>query len=213
MASKSARSSRCAPTPVALEDAAPWRSRVASLMVMTPSSWSRRKPKCRPSALDRGLGQGAMGVAPRGGAVVELVHRGVEEVGRHLGGAIGQEPHRLLARPANEALARRDLTRQVGQAGPEGGVELHVAAEDGQEARFGSRACSKAARRSSLPRWASRVDCRSSRPMRGSGMGPMVPPLLLDTARGVATSHSFRGRCPIGRNLWRRMLVFFARRP
>jgi hypothetical protein len=64
-----------------------------------------------------------MRVAPGSGAVVELVDRGIEEVGRDLRGAIGQDPDDLF-RVLEESLPRRDLAREVGEAGAEGGVEL-----------------------------------------------------------------------------------------
>ena len=75
-----------------------------------------------------------MGVAPRGEAVVELVDGGVEEVGRDLGRAVGGQAQRLV-RVHEQPLAGRDLAREVREPGAERGVELHVAPDDGQEAR------------------------------------------------------------------------------
>ena len=58
-----------------------------------------REPEVRAHGLERGLGEGAVGVAPRRQAVVELVHRGVEEVGGDLGRAVGGQPQRLVLDP------------------------------------------------------------------------------------------------------------------
>ena len=67
--------------------------------------------------LDRGLGEGAVGVPPGRGPVVELVHRRVEEVRGHLRGTIGEEAHRLL-RVHEQPLARRDLPARLARPGP-----------------------------------------------------------------------------------------------
>jgi hypothetical protein len=56
-----------------------------------------------------------MRVAPGRGPIVELVDRGVEEIGGDLGRAVGQYPHRLV-RVAEEPLAGGDLAREVGEA-------------------------------------------------------------------------------------------------
>jgi hypothetical protein len=88
----------------------------------------------RAHALQRRLGERAMGVPPGRRAVVELVHRRVEEVGRHFRRPVGQDPHRLFA-IAEQALAGRDLPGEVGEAGPEGRVELDVARDHGEEMR------------------------------------------------------------------------------
>jgi hypothetical protein len=58
-----------------------------------------------------------MGVAPGRRAVVELVDGRVEEVRRHLRRAVGQDAHRLVL-VLEEALAGRDLAREVREAGP-----------------------------------------------------------------------------------------------
>ena len=168
------------------------------------------EPEVEAHPLDRGLGQGAVGVAPGGGAVVELVDRRVEEVGGHVGRAVGEEPHGLL-RVDEQALPGRDLARQVGEPRPEGGVELDVAAEHGEELPGLGRLLEGGAQVGRSPGDSRATGWRSGRPICGRAMaGPSYLRPSLTGSRGVATSPSFRERCPNGRNLAAGRIVFFA---
>ena len=82
--------------------------------------------------LQRRLGERAVRVAPGREAVVELVDRGVEEVGGDLRRAVGHDRERLVG-VAEQLRAGGDLAREIGEPGTERGVELDVAPDDGQQ--------------------------------------------------------------------------------